>query len=120
MEFTNILEIFSALIAALGGWEFVKYLMNRKANNRIADAQADSAEFGTLRETVEFLQNQFRNMVEQDAEKERRFVEQTKRLRETQDRELALMKDKAQLELELQKYRCVVAKCPKREPQNGY
>ena len=116
----DMFETLATIAGALGGWECIKYLINRKANQRKEEAEADGAEFGVLRETVEFLQNQLKNMVEQDAEKERRFVEQTKRLREIQDREHKLMQEKARLELELQRYRCVVKGCQSREPQNGY
>ena len=119
-EQTMSWELIATVLTALGGWEGVKYFLNRKTNKRKEEAEADSAEFGVLRETVEFLQQQLKNMVEQDAEKEKRFVEQTNRLRETQDREHKLMIEKAQLELDLQKYRCVVPKCMNREPQNGY
>lgn len=109
----EILEIIAAIVSALGGFELIKYLINRKSNARKADAEADSAEFDTLREYNEFLQKTL-------AEKEQRFVEQTERLREIQDKHFELMKDKAALELELQKYRCVVPQCVKREPQNGF
>ena len=78
-----------------------------------AEAEADSADFGVLRETVEFLQTQLK-------EKEERFANQTDRLRKIQDDYFELMKKDAQTELELQKYRCIRAKCPNREPQNGY
>lgn len=114
------LEIIATIAGTLGGWECIKYLINRKANQRKEEAEADGVEFGVLRDTVEFLQNQLKSMVEQDAAKEKRFVEQTKRLRETQDREHKLMQEKAKLELDLQKFRCVVKNCPNREPQNGY
>lgn len=120
MEVTVIVEIVASVIGAIGGWEAIKYLLNRKTNQRIAEAQADSVEFSTLKETIEFLQCQFKQMVENDAAKEQRFTEQTQRLRETQDREHKLMQEKAKLELELQTYRCVVKKCPNREPKNGY
>ena len=120
MEAETIITVVASIAGTLGGWEAVKYFLNRRSNNRIMEAQADSAEFGVLRESIEFMQTQFRSMVEQDSEKERRFVEQTKRLRETQDREHKLMNEKAQLELELQRYRCVVPKCMNRQPQNGY
>mgnify|MGYP006988832377 CR=1 FL=1 len=113
-------EIIATILGSLGGWECFKYILHRNQNKRIVEAQADSAEFGVLRETVEFLQQQLRNMVEQDAAKEQRFIEQTNRLREVQDREHKLMQEKAQVELDLQRYRCVVPKCANRQPQNGY
>lgn len=109
----EIVEIIATVIGALGGFELIKYLINRKSNSRKADAEADSAEFDALREYNEYLQKTL-------AEKEQRFVEQTERLREIQDKHFELMKDKAALELELQKYRCVVPKCAQRKPQNGF
>ena len=104
---------FAAVLTALGGWEAIKYLINRKPNSRKAEAEADSVEFNVLRQTVEFLQTQLQ-------EKEERFAQQTEIVRHQNAEILELTKAKGQVELELQKYRCVVAKCPKREPQNGY
>ena len=46
---------FAAVLTALGGWEAIKYLINRKPNSRKAEAEADSVEFNVLRQTVEFL-----------------------------------------------------------------
>lgn len=113
-------EIIVTILGSLGGWEAIKFFLHRKQNDRIIEAQADSAEFGQLRETIEFLQGQFKQMVEQDAAKEQRFIEQTNRLREVQDREHKLMMENSQLKLDLQTYRCVVPKCPNREPKNNY
>ena len=113
MEFTSIAELMASMGAAIGGWELIKYLLNIRSNKRKERAEADSADFGVLRETVEFLQTQLK-------EKEERFANQTDRLRKIQDDYFELMKKDAQTELELQKYRCIRAKCPNREPQNGY
>ena len=107
-------------IGAVGGWELVKYFINLKTNKRKEEAEADSLEFGVLKDTVSFLQEQLHERVHQDAEKEKRFIEQTHRLRKVQDDNYQLLKDKSKLELELQTYRCVVRKCPNREPKNGY
>ena len=113
MDIATIVEIITAVIAALGGWEAIRYFINRKTNKRKEEAEADSVEFGVLRETVTFLQQQLH-------EKEQRFCEQTGRLRKVQDAYFALMKEKQQIELELQRFRCVRPKCAQREPQNGY
>lgn len=113
MEIAEILSIVATIIGALGGFELIKYLINRKSNARTADAEADSAEFNALREYNEYLQKCL-------TEKEERFTKQTERLRKTQDDYFALMKEKAQADLELQKYRCVRPKCAQREPQNGF
>ena len=110
---TGIIETLLTVITALGGFEAIKYFLNRKTNKRKAEAEADSAECNALREYNEFLQRQL-------SDKEERFTNQTDRLRTIQDEYFDLMKKNAQTELELQKFRCIRAKCPNREPQNGY
>lgn len=123
MEYEEMTELIVGIVSAVGavgGWELIKYLLNIKTNMRKEEAEADSLEFGVLKDTVSFLQEQLHEQVQQDAEKEKRFVEQTLRLRKVQDDNYALLKEKSKLELELQMYRCVVKKCPNREPQNGY
>jgi flagellar motility protein MotE (MotC chaperone) len=116
MEWKNLI----ALLAALGGWDAVKYLINRKSNKRLQDAQADIAtaqattdEFHSLKEYNEFLQQQLQ-------QKEERFIDQTERLRNCQEREFALMQENSNLKLELATKRCEVKKCVNRQPQNGY
>ena len=113
--------------AAIGGWEFIKYMLNIRTNKRKerseadkakaeadkAEAEANSADFSVLRETVEFLQQQLK-------EKEERFASQTDRLRKVQDDYFTLLQEKAKADLELQRFRCVRPKCAQREPQNGY
>lgn len=113
METVSVIEIVAAIIGTMGGWEAIKYLLNRKTNKRKEEAEADSVEFGVLRDSMEFLQNQLK-------EKEERFVNQTDRLRKLQDDYFELLKEKQRIELELQRFRCVRPKCAQREPQNGY
>ena len=113
MELNEIITTLGTVIAALGGWEAIKYLLNRKTNARKEEAEADSVEFGVLKETMLFLQEQLHD-------KEKRFCDQTDRLRKVQDDNYNLLKEKSAMELELQMYRCIRKKCPNREPQNGY
>ena len=101
------------ILTAMGGWEFIKYLINRKSNARISEAEADRAEFQVLKETNEFLQDQLK-------QKEERFAEQTQIVRKLNAEVLEMTQQKASVELDLQKYRCIRAKCSQREPQNGY
>lgn len=101
------------ILTAMGGWEFVKYLINRRSNARISEAEADRAEFQVLKETNEFLQDQLK-------QKEERFAEQTQIVRKLNAEVLDITQQKASVELDLQKYRCIRAKCSQREPQNGY
>lgn len=102
-----------SIITALGGYEFVKYVINRKNNQRLSDTEADSEEFRILKEVTEFLQEQLRN-------KEERFAEQTDRLRQSQDREFKLLEENGKLKLDIQRWKCITKKCERREPQNGF
>lgn len=109
----NIVETLVAILTAMGGWELIKYLINRKSNARISEAEADSAEFHILKEQIEFLQEQLK-------QKEERFAEQTQIVRNLNGEVIELTKKNGSLELDLQKYRCIRPKCQQREPQNGY
>ena len=105
--------VIASVVTACGGWEAIKYLLNKETNKRIAEAEADSVEFSVLRQTVEFLQTQLR-------EKEERFAQQTELVRKLNAEVLELTKEKGKVDLELQTYRCIRKKCGEREPQNGY
>lgn len=120
MDYTTILGLVATISGTIGGWELIKYMLNIRTNKRKeraeadkAEAEADGAEFGVLKETIEFLQTQLK-------EKEERFANQTDRLRKLQDEHFQLLKEKNEKELELQRFRCVRPKCADREPQNGY
>ena len=75
MDTTHIntfLSVAGGLVTALGGWEFVKYLLNRKSNSRIAEANAgikeierEERELGVMKQLVESLQKR----IEQQDEK---------------------------------------------------
>lgn len=108
-----MIEIIASMITALGGWEALRYLLNRKTNHRKEEAEADNIEFNVLRETTDFLQSQLKA-------KEERFAEQTDLVRKQNLEILDLTKEKAKLEMDLQKYKCVIKDCAKRDPQNGY
>ena len=94
MDIYTILTSVCSLLGTMSLWEIVKYWLNRKTNKRKEEAEADSAEFGVLKEMVNFLQEQLK-------EKEVRFSEQTTRLRKTQDENFRLLREKAMLELRL-------------------
>ena len=105
--------VIASVLTAFGGWEAIKYLLNKDTNKRFAEAEADSVEFTLLRDTNNFLQEQLQN-------KEHRFAEQTELVRKLNTEKFDLLQENAQLKLELQRYKCVVKGCTKREPQNGY
>ncbi len=111
MELTTIMEMAASAITAVGGWEAVRYMLNRKTNRRKEEAEADNVEFGVLRDAMLFLQTQLK-------EKEQRFAEQNEVVRRLNADVLEATRQKAQLELH--RYRCVVRNCAHRDPQNGY
>lgn len=109
----SIIASVSAIIATLGGWEAIKYFLNRKANARKIEAEADSVEFTVLKETCEFLQTQLQ-------EKEKRFAEQTNIIRSLTKENLGLNKRVTLLETERAMKLCERRNCAQREPQSGY
>lgn len=109
----EILLTAASLLTALGGWEAIKYLMNRKNNGRIADAEADGSEFHVLRDTVIFLQEQLQK-------KEERFAEQTNLVRKLTNENLELTRENSMLKTERSLKLCERRNCAQRQPQSGY
>lgn len=109
MDINVWIQTICTALGTLGGLELVKWLLNRKNNSRIAEAEADSAEFRTLQETNDFLQRQL-------LAKEERFVEQTDRLRSAQDALFTERERRHQLELDHALKRCDDLTCPHRQP----
>lgn len=105
--------IVGSVLSALGGWELVKYLLNRKTNARLNDAQADESEFAVLSKTNVFLQEQL-------AKKEERFAEQTEIVRKLNAENIELTARVARLEAERSMKLCERRGCAQREPKSGY
>lgn len=120
MNVESVLTIIVTAVGSLLGWEGVKWILTRKSNARVAEAEADKAEvkaeadeFHHLREMVEWLQQRL-------YEKEERFAEQTKLVRDLQRELLESEKKVVMLETERSMKLCQVRGCAKREPQSGY
>ena len=109
----EILTTILTIVTTLGGWEMVKYFINRKSNSRIAEAKADGSEFTVLRDTVVFLQEQLQK-------KEERFAEQTDVVRRLTAENLELTRENAMLKAERALKLCERRNCGNREPQSGY
>lgn len=103
----------TTILGALGGWEAVKYFLNRRTNRRKAEAEADSTELKTLIEVNDFLQAQLKA-------KEERFAKQTEVVRDLQG-EVFKEKDlRHAAELELVVKRCNEIPCPYRQPPTEF
>lgn len=113
MYMNEILATILTIITTLGGWEAIKYIIHRKANSRIVEAKADGSEFGILRDTMIFLEQQLK-------EKEERFAEQTAVVRKLNAENLELVRKNAMLEAECSLKLCKRRNCKDREPQSGY
>lgn len=110
---SGTIETIVTIIGTLGGWEAIRYFINRKTNKRLAEAQADTSEFSVLRDTVIFLQKQLQD-------KEVRFAEQTELVRKLNAENLELTRDNALLRAERELKLCERRNCPNREPESGY
>ena len=124
MNWEIISTITGTILGSQAVAEIVRWMKNRKTDSRIEEAHADSEEFNSLRETIQFLQDQLKG-------KEERFAEQTaivrnlnteviQLTREKADTELAYSRYKADTELELERVRCEDRTCPWRIPPNAY
>lgn len=106
MEVTSVIGVATAMVTALGGFEFIKWAVTRKYGKRVEEAEADHSEFSTLREQVVFLQEQLR--------------ESTKEAREATQRELELTREVTMLKTERSLKLCERRMCGERMPQSGY
>ena len=109
----KLASVAATVLAALGGFEFIKWAITRKYGKRVDEAEADKSEFGALREQVIFLQEQL-------LKKEERFAEQTTLLRETTKRELELVREVTMLKTERMLKWGERRMCSERMPQSGY
>lgn len=117
MDWGSLLGVAATIVTALGGFEFIKWVVNwftnRKNNKRENDASADDSEFSVLRKQIEFLQEQL-------LKKEERFAAQTDALRDATRKELELTREVTMLKTERSLKLCERRMCAERMPQSGY
>lgn len=115
------------VITALGGFEAIKWLINRKSNARMAQASAEASELKNDVDEFHFLRERLEFKDKELMEKEMRFVEQTELVREL-NRQLLdatiengkLQAKIAALEAERAMKLCERRGCAQRQPQSGY
>lgn len=91
MEYVKIL---TALVAALGGWEFIKYMLNRKSNSRIAEANAFKVEREALIEDYKRVQEEVANL-------KKKVDELYDKVHKLEDERLGLINENNELRLAL-------------------
>lgn len=81
-------------VTALGGWEFVKYLLNRKSNSRVAEANAFDIERKAIIEDYKRVQGEVDEL-------KKKVDELYKRLHELEGERLDLIRRNNELEIQL-------------------
>ena len=127
MEVHTIIASCAGVLTALGGWEFVKWLLNRESNERIAQANAENIELKNEVDEFHFLRERLEFKEKEMLEKEKKFVEQTELVR-TLNRQLLdqtiengkLQARSSELEAERKMKLCEKRGCIDRQPQSGY
>ena len=127
MDWVNIITAIGTTIAALGGFEFVKWLFTRNSRARIAKAEATSKEVQASADEYYLLRERLEVADRQLIEKETRFMEQTELVRSL-NRQLIekattiglLQAEVAELKAERAMKLCERRGCKRREPQSGY
>ena len=115
------------VVTALGGFEGVKWIINRKSNKAIAAANADTAEIKAEESEFTYLRGRVEFAEQQLMMKEQRFAEQTDVLRKVQNDLLNSTKENGRHQAEIARLKaeramklCERKGCSEREPQSGY
>ena len=115
------------VVTALGGFEGVKWLINRKSNKAIAEANADTAEIKAEESEFTYLRGRVEFAEQQLLMKEQRFAEQTDVLRKAQSDLLNSALENGKLQAEIARLNaeramklCERRGCKDRLPQSGY
>ena len=137
----NWADVLVTVIGAFGGLEFFKWLFTRKQNKRVAEAQADNAEYESYQKQIdryeERMADKDRIIAEKDARLEdkenkyhdisNKYHEQTLLLREVQAKRLEKEEEcgnyKAKISELLAERKmklCERKGCRERQPQSGY
>ena len=115
------------IVTTLGGFEGIKWLMNRKSNKVIAEASADTAEIKAEESEFTYLRGRVEFAEQQLLLKEQRFAEQTSVLRDAQRDLLNSTLENGKLQAEIARLNaeramklCERRGCKERLPQSGH
>lgn len=90
----TFLSVAGGLVAALGGWEFIKYMLNRRNNERINAAKAFQTEYETL-------MSDYKRMQQKVDDLNKKVDELYEKLRTYESKLLEATREKYELELAL-------------------
>ena len=84
----TIITIIVSVVTAVGGWEAIRYFINRKSEKRKSEAEADSAATAVIKEIQETYQifiSDAKNTLEEDRQYIGRLKDDRKHLMEERD-----------------------------------
>ena len=128
----SIIDIIVSVLTAIGGWEAIRYIINRKAEKRKSEAEAGTAESAATKEVQDVYQ-QLISDVKVDREEQRAYIteltESRKHLRVECEELRQRIDDTDKLVRDLQKqvdenarkvdslrpFLCRILNCPRRE-----
>ena len=123
----DVITIALTILGSLGGFEFVKWIFNRRSDSRVAEATADSAdlkndidEFHFLKERIEFKDKQLIEKEERFAKQNEYVIQLNKQLLELSLENGRLSAEISELKAERKMKLCEVRNCHDRKPQSGY
>lgn len=119
MSWETLATTIIGFLSAMGGWEGVKYLINRKSNKRINESEADkkeieadSDEFHLYKERIEELRQSNAELNKQNyalikacEDKETIIADKTAKIRGLNDARIEDLKQMAKLEMGKQFYK---------------
>lgn len=119
MNWETLITTIVGLLGVLGGWESIKYLINRKSNKRINESEADkkeietdSDEFHLYKERIEELRlsntelnKQNYDLIKACEGKEEIIADKTAKIRELQDARIEDLHKIADLEKQVLFYK---------------
>ena len=128
MDWITLLTAISGVLMAFGGLELIKWLANRRSNNRQSEAEADRAaaeaehaevkaehdEFEYLRQRIDFKEQQLIRAEEREADKTAQIRKLTGELIEMTKRAM-IAEQRLQYET---MWRCEKTDCEERRPPN--
>lgn len=94
-------EILIAIVAALGGWQFVKYMLNLNSNRRMAAAEAYKVEYAALIEDYKRTQKEVDDTKNEVAELKAQVKKLYKEIDALKEDRLSLIKENGELKLKL-------------------
>lgn len=87
-----------AVLGALGGWQFVKYVSNWRTERKNAGAESEEKELGVLRKHIDWLEKRYNSLSE-------KVDDLYKQVRELENEKIELMGKNKELEMALKESR---------------